>query len=181
MPWIMILNVKDAQNTTLYCDLSSNFMQKRMLFLCIIISPGFNVKPVVTSVLAGPVFTPFPYLPLRASPIIRSLSVEGHYEAVNTLRWRQNGRHFPDDIFKWIFLNENGSVLIDISLKFVHNGQINNIPALGQIMAWRRSCDKPLSDPMMVSSLTHICVTRPQWVQVVKEPAQQQIRWTLHQ
>ena len=25
---------------------------------------------------------------------------------INTLRPRQNGRHFPDDIFKWIFVNE---------------------------------------------------------------------------
>ena len=49
---------------------------------------------------------------------------------INTLRPRQNGRHFPDDIFKWIFLNENLSILIDISLKFVPNGPINNIPAL---------------------------------------------------
>ena len=31
-------------------------------------------------------------------------------------------------------------------------------------MAWCRSGDKPLSEPMMVSLLTHICVTRPQWV-----------------
>ena len=31
-------------------------------------------------------------------------------------------------------------------------------------MAWRRLGDKPLSEPMMVSSLTHICATRPQWV-----------------
>ena len=31
-------------------------------------------------------------------------------------------------------------------------------------MAWRRTGDKPLSEPMMVSLLTHICVTRPQWV-----------------
>ena len=30
-------------------------------------------------------------------------------------------------------------------------------------MAWRWPGDKPLSDPMMVSLLTHICVTRPQW------------------
>ena len=42
--------------------------------------------------------------------------------------------------------------------------QINNNPALVQIMAWRRPGDKPLSEPMMVSLLTHICVTRPQWV-----------------
>ena len=31
-------------------------------------------------------------------------------------------------------------------------------------MAWRRPGDKPLSEPMMVSLLTHICITRPQWV-----------------
>ena len=27
--------------------------------------------------------------------------------SINTLRPRQNGRHFPDDIFKCIFLTEN--------------------------------------------------------------------------
>ena len=48
----------------------------------------------------------------------------------NTLRPRQNGSHFPDDIFKWIFLNENVSISIDMSLMFVPNGPINNIPAL---------------------------------------------------
>ena len=83
---------------------------------------------------------------------------------VNTLRPRQNGRHFVDDTFKYIFLNENVIILVKISLKFVPKGPINNIPALVQIMAWRRSGDKPLSEPMMVSLLTHICVTRPQWV-----------------
>ena len=41
---------------------------------------------------------------------------------------------------------------------------ISNIPALVQIMAWRRSAAKPLSEPMMVSLLTHIRVNRPQWV-----------------
>ena len=82
----------------------------------------------------------------------------------NTLRPRQNGRHSPDDIFKCIFLNENIWILIAISLKFVPKGPINNIPALIQIMAWSRPGDKPLSEPMMVSLLTHICVTRPQWV-----------------
>ena len=57
-------------------------------------------------------------------------------------------------------------ISIDISLKFVPKGPINNIPALVQIMAWRRPGDKPLSEPMMVSLLTHICVTRPQWVNI---------------
>ena len=48
-------------------------------------------------------------------------------------------------------------------LKFISNGPINNIPTLVQKMAWRRSGDKPLSEPMIISFLIHICVNRPQW------------------
>ena len=86
------------------------------------------------------------------------------YILFNTLRPRQDGRHFADDFFKFIFLNENVWIPIKISLKFVPKGAINNIPAMVQIMAWRRPGDKPLSEPMVVSLPTHICVTRPQWV-----------------
>ena len=83
---------------------------------------------------------------------------------INTLRPRQDGRHFADDIFTCIFFKENCCILIKFSLKYVRKGPIDNNPALVQIMAWRRPGDKPLSEPMMVSLLTHICVTRPQWV-----------------
>ena len=86
------------------------------------------------------------------------------WPAFNTLRPRRNKQHFADDIFKRIFFNEDAWISIKISLKFVLKGPINNIPALVQIMAWRRSGGKPLSEPMMVSLPTHICVTRPQWV-----------------
>ena len=85
---------------------------------------------------------------------------------LNTLRPRHKGRHFADDIFKCFFLNENVWIPIKFSLKFVPKGLINYIPALVQIMAWRRPGDKPLFEPMMISLLTHICVTRPQWVKV---------------
>ena len=81
-----------------------------------------------------------------------------------TLRPRQNGRHFADDTFKHIFLNENVWISIEIPLKFVPKGPINNIPALVQIIAWRWPGDKALSEPMMVRLPTHICVSRPQWV-----------------
>ena len=84
------------------------------------------------------------------------------HSLVNTSWPRPNGCHFPDDIFKLILLNENVRVLIKIPFKFVPMGPINNIPALVQIMAWHRPCDKPLSEPMMISLLTHICATRPQ-------------------
>ena len=82
----------------------------------------------------------------------------------NTLRPRGNEQDFADDIFKRIFFNENVWISIKISLKFVPKGPINNFPALVQIMAWHRSGDKPLSEQMMVNFPTHICVTRPQWV-----------------
>ena len=83
---------------------------------------------------------------------------------LNTLRRRQNGCHFLDDIFIFIFLNKNVWILVKISLKFVPKGPINYIPALIEIMAWCRPSDKPLSEPMLVSLLMHICVTRPQWI-----------------
>ena len=88
---------------------------------------------------------------------------------INTLRPRQDGCLFPDDISKSIFFNENIQILIKISLTFVSKAPINNIPALVLIMAWRRPGDKPLSEPMMVSLLTHICVTWPQWVKKIVE------------
>ena len=69
--------------------------------------------------------------------------------AVSTLRPRQNDRRCADDTFKRIFLNENARISITISLKFVPKGPINNIPSLVPIMAWCRSGDKPLSEPMM--------------------------------
>ena len=55
-------------------------------------------------------------------------------ELINTLRPRQNGLHFPDDIFKCIFVDENVWISIKISLRFVPNGPIYNIPALVQIL-----------------------------------------------
>ena len=90
------------------------------------------------------------------------------YLYINPLRLRQNGRLFADDTFKRIFLYENVRISIKISLKFVPKGPINNIPSLVQMMAWRLPGDKPLSEPLMVKLLTHICVTRPQWVYCFK-------------
>ena len=77
---------------------------------------------------------------------------------LNTLKPRQNVRHFVDDMFKCILFNENFWISIKIPLKFVPEGPSNNIPpASVQVGA------KPLSEPMMISSATHICVTWPQW------------------
>ena len=106
---------------------------------------------------------------LGVKPWLLACLVPTHYPnqcwlIVNTLRPRSNRHHIADDIFKCIFYNENVLISIKTSLKFNPKGPINNILALVQIMAWRRPGDKPLSEPMVIILLTHICVTRPQWV-----------------
>ena len=50
------------------------------------------------------------------------------FSFIHTLRPGQNGRHFPDDHLKYIFLKENIWIPINISLKCVPKGRINNIP-----------------------------------------------------
>ena len=69
------------------------------------------------------------YMPLLA----------GWLACLNTLRPGQDGRHFADDIFTCIFFNENGCILIKLSMKYVRKGPIDNNPSMVQIMAWRRS------------------------------------------
>ena len=81
----------------------------------------------------------------------------------NSLMLRQNDRHFADDTFRRIFLNENLWTFLKNSLNIVPKVRINNIPALVQIIVWLRPGDKPLSEPMMVSLPTHICIMRPHY------------------
>ena len=52
------------------------------------------------------------------------------------LPWK-NGRHFADDVFRRIFMNEMFCISIQISLKYVPKGQIDQIG------------DKPLYKPML--------------------------------
>ena len=61
----------------------------------------------------------------------------------------QNGRHFADNIFRCIFMNKKCYIAIRISLKFVPKGHIDNKSALVQVMAWRRTGDKPLPEAML--------------------------------
>ena len=54
-----------------------------------------------------------------------------------------------DDNSKCMFLNENDRIPIRISLEFDPRSPIDNKTALVQVMAWRRTGDKPLSEPML--------------------------------
>ena len=71
------------------------------------------------------------------------------YCGINSSPPGQNGRHFANDTFRCIFLNEKLCILFKISLKFVPKGPIDNDTALVWIMAWRRIGDKSLSEPML--------------------------------
>ena len=53
------------------------------------------------------------------------------YSPINTLRPTQNGRHFVDDFFKDIFLNENFGIPNNISLNYVPQGLVDNTSSLG--------------------------------------------------
>ena len=53
---------------------------------------------------------------------------------INTSRPRQNGRHFADDIFNWIFLNEIFWISNDFSLKCVPYDLIHSMSSLVQII-----------------------------------------------
>ena len=64
-----------------------------------------------------------------------------HLDHNELTHWGQDkmAAFFPDDIFKWIFFNENVWISINISLKFVPRGLINNIPAIKKLIEaeWR--------------------------------------------
>ena len=53
-----------------------------------------------------------------------------------------------DDTFKCILLKEDDKIAIKFSLKLVPRSPIDNKPALSQVMAWHRTGDKPLPEPM---------------------------------
>ena len=69
----------------------------------------------------------------------------------------QSGHHFADDFFKLIFINV-------FWLLFVLKGTIDNKVALVQVMAWRRTGDKPLPKPMLTQFADAYMRHQGRWV-----------------
>ena len=69
----------------------------------------------------------------------------------NTLGSEQNGRHFANDIFKYI-PDQNLCILIKIPHNFIPTDPIDNESSLVRVMGWHRKGDKPLPEPMMTQS-----------------------------
>ena len=61
----------------------------------------------------------------------------------------QNGHHFADDTYKRILWMKIFFISIRISMKFDPKGPIDNKAALFQVMAWCRTGDKPLPEPVL--------------------------------
>ena len=91
-----------------------------------------------------------------------------YYTCYQVTHWlRENGYHFACDSFKCILVHGNYCILIELPLKFISKGPINE-PAFVQMKAWYQTGSKPLSEPMMAytSLLTCTSVTQPPWVKM---------------
>ena len=73
---------------------------------------------------------------------------------------------FRGQHFQMHFLERKSCALIAISLNFVPRGPYDNKLAWVQVTAWRRTGDKPSSEPMLLGSMTHICSTRERWIKI---------------
>ena len=71
----------------------------------------------------------------RFSSTIKQNAYAFVFITLNTLRTKQNGRYFPDDIFKCIFFHGNIWILFKISLKFVTKGLTIFSIGLGNCLA----------------------------------------------
>ena len=92
---------------------------------------------------------------------------------VNTLRQWQNGRHFVNDIFKCFFLNRNVWIPIEISLKFNPGVQLTIFQHWFSQWLGNRCHSHCLNQWWLPSLPTHICFTRPHWVnKIVLRPTQ---------
>ena len=110
------------------------------------------------------------YLPLVMGPVMKAASLKPEVALVDS-KWKLThwGRDNMAAISQTIISNAfSWMKMFEFRLRFhwilFLRVQLTIFPTLFQIMAWRRPGDKPLSEPMMVRLPTHICVTRPQWV-----------------
>ena len=103
------------------------FVMFVVIYHCLIVPISFRVTTLV--VVQFPVMISNP-CQTETQPTLTIKTACAAPVCANTLRPRQDGRHFPDDIFKCIFSNENVWIQIKVSLNSFPKVRINNIPAL---------------------------------------------------
>ena len=88
-----------------------------------------RIFPAVLDIMIGPDVSTM--LRVWAGPGSQGGNVTSCKEnRINSLAPGQDGRHFADDIFRSILMNEKLCVLIKISMKFIRKGPIDNNPVL---------------------------------------------------
>ena len=95
--------------------------------------------------------------------VCKMVAILSRSHCVNSSHPGQNDRYFADDIFKGIFMDNKFCISIQISLKFVLKGRIDNKSALVQVMVWRQTMVTTATSHYP-NSLTLICGTRGRWV-----------------
>ena len=88
--------------------------------------------------------------PLGASVHYRWPSLKEICDQRNPLRPSNTDHHFADSICIFLFFDKVCCILIQISLQFVPNIQIDNKLTLVQVIAWFRLGDKPLPAPILI-------------------------------
>ena len=88
-------------------------------------------------------------------------------DRLNTLRPRQLSEKLQTPFSNAFCSMKMFEFFIIISLKFASKGPIDNKSVLAQVMAWRRRATSHYLNQWWPSSLTHKCVTRPQWVKII--------------
>ena len=126
-----------------------------MCFQCIYVTSTATMRPMMPcpSTLWATTASVFS---LSHSPWTTKRYLEGKRGAhLTTLRLRQNGWHYANNIFKFIFMYEHCYILIEINWNLFTNGQLTihttevTYISLIQIVAWYQTGDRPLSEPMM--------------------------------
>ena len=109
---------------------------------------GAVIHTAVLGLIRGPLSTHWPVHQWLLLIILEELD-QNRMIPLTHLPLDKMAAVWADDIFKWISLNKNDSIQIQISLKFVPKSPIDNKSALVQVMAWCRTGNKPLPEPMM--------------------------------
>ena len=121
----IIKSNEDTQEYIRYKDTHSGVM------LCSVVQPRVNLCAKHNKVITA--FKKIYVFHLFKPSMAVSMALE---QLFNAFRLRQNNHHFPNNIFKHIFFNENFWILSKISLKYFPYGVIDNIETLVEIMAY---------------------------------------------
>ena len=117
-----------------------------LIYQCVTILDLLLVNSQATDLASNSVWSQSTQCSLEGPPLNMVCPLKHYYmiyctNGLTNWGWDKS-RHFPDTIFRCIFLNENAWISIEFSMKFVPKGPVNNISALLLMMAWRQTGEK---------------------------------------